>query len=277
MGVDAEDVNGDGLPDLFVTNFANEANSMYMNLGHGLFDDRTPSSGMATDSTPWVGWGCALADFDNDGWPDCFVGNGHVDDNLHLLGKNRPYAQPPLLHQNLEGTRFRLATRDAGLYFDQDHVARGAAFGDIDNDGDIDIVVNHKDGAPALLRNDTNSAHHWIRLTLVGTLSNRDGIGARIEVDRGDRTIFRQRKGGSSLESAHDPRILVGLGQQTQAHSVTIRWPSGRLSRAEELDCDTSYRVVEPREPSPAPVPAQAGAGFEVVRDNTTWPVKERG
>ena len=118
MGVDAEDVDGDGLPDLLVTNFFNEPNSLYRNLGTGLFEDRTPTSGMATDSTPWVGWGCALADFDNDGWPDCFVTNGHVDDNLELLGQKSPYAHPPLLHRNLEGTRFRLATRDAGPYFD---------------------------------------------------------------------------------------------------------------------------------------------------------------
>ena len=120
MGVDAEDVNGDGRPDLFVTNYWNEPNSLYMNLGEGMFEDRTPTSGMATDSTPWVGWGCALADFDNDGWPDCFVTNGHVDNNLELLGYNSPYAQPPLLHRNLEGRGFRLATRDAGPYFDAD-------------------------------------------------------------------------------------------------------------------------------------------------------------
>ena len=182
MGVDAEDVDGDGLPDLLVTNFSSEPNSLYRNLGGGLFEDRTPTSGMASDSTPWVGWGCALADFDNDGWPDCFVTNGHVDDNLELLGQDSPYAHPPLLHRNLEGSRFRLSTRDAGPYFDSDHVGRGAAFGDFDNDGDVDIVVNHKDGAPALLRNDTQTANHWIRLSLVGTRqqsrrcgSTRDG------------------------------------------------------------------------------------------------------
>ena len=151
MGVDAEDVDGDGLPDLLVTNFAGERLSFYRNRGAGYFEDQTPTSGMAGDSVLWVGWGCALADFDNDGWPDSFVSNGHVDNNLPLLGQNVAYANPALLHRNLAGTRFRLATRDAGPYFDSDHVGRGAAFGDLDNDGDIDIVVNHKDGAPALL------------------------------------------------------------------------------------------------------------------------------
>jgi hypothetical protein len=248
MGVDAEDVNGDGRPDLFVTNYSNEPNALFMNLGDGLFEDRTPTSGMSTDSTPWVGWGCALADFDNDGWPDCFVSNGHVDNNLDLLGYDNPYAQPPLLHRNLDGRKFRLATRDVGPYFDQQHVGRGAAFGDLDDDGDIDIVVNHKDGAAALLRNDTPTGNHWIRLSLAGTLSNRDAVGALVQVELKSRTLSRQRKGGSSLESAHDPRLLIGLGQETEARKVTIRWPSGQVSVAEHLVADLSYLVVEPRD-----------------------------
>ncbi len=262
MGVDAEDVDGDGRPDLFVTNFANEANSLYVNLGDGQFDDRTITSGMANDSTPWVGWGCALADFDNDGWPDCFVANGHVDSNLHLLGRNSPYAEPPLLHRNLEGQRFRLSTRLAGPYFDEDHVGRGVAIGDVDDDGDIDLVVNHKDGAPALLRNDTPTSHHWIRLQLIGTVSNRDAIGARVEVELPGRTLARQRKGGTSVESAHDPRLLIGLGTASEARRITVRWPSGRLSVAERLAADTTYRVVEPRGRGDG----AASRSFEVVR-----------
>jgi hypothetical protein len=247
MGVDAEDVNGDGRPDVLVTNYWNEPNSLYMNLGDGMFEDRTPAGGMSSDSTPWVGWGCALMDFDNDGWPDCFVSNGHVDNNLDLLGYNSPYAQPPLLFRNLEGRRFRLATRDAGRYFDGNHVGRGVAFGDLDDDGDIDIVVNHKDGPPALLRNDTATPHHWIRLSLVGTVSNRDAVGSRVEVELAGRTLVRQRKGGASFESSHDPRLLIGIGTEPEARKVIVRWPSGRVSVAEHLSANKSYRVVEPR------------------------------
>ena len=148
MGVDAEDINGDGRPDLVMTNFDNEYNTLYENLGEGLFADRTPHFAMASATIPYVGWGCALADFDNDGWPDNFATNGHVDNNLTRSGKAVPYAEPPHLFANQGGKRFLAATRDAGPYFDSAHVGRGAAFGDLDDDGDIDIVVNHKDGRP---------------------------------------------------------------------------------------------------------------------------------
>src|SRR5262249_20244035 len=162
-------------------------------------------------------------------------------DNLHLLGRNSPYAQPPLLHRNLEGQRFHLATLDAGPYFDSDHVGRGVAYGDLDDDGDIDLVVNHKDGAPALLRNDTKSVNHVIRLRLVGTRSNRDAIGTRVEIELGDRTIFRQRKGGSSLECSHDPRLLIGIGSSVEVRRITLRWPSGRVSTTQRLAADATY------------------------------------
>ncbi|MFI5454442.1 MAG: CRTAC1 family protein [Isosphaerales bacterium] len=245
MGVDAEDVNGDGRADLFATNFWNEANALFINLGEGLFQDRTRTSGMFHDSVLWVGWGCALADFDNDGWPDCFVANGHVDDNLEQLGLDSPYAQPALLHRNLKGAGFLLATRKAGAYFNSGHVGRGVAYGDLDDDGDIDLVVNHKDGAPAVLRNDTKTPHHWIRLRLEGTRSNRDAVGARVEVEAGGRTIFRQRKGGSSLASAHDPRLLIGLGEVDVARRVTIRWPSGQVDQHSDLATETAYLLRE--------------------------------
>ena len=247
MAVDAEDINGDGLPELFATHFANEYATLYQNLGKGTFMDSTPFFGLAADTMPWVKWGTALVDLDNDGWPDIFIANGHVDDNREKLGQNSEYAQIPLLFANLKGKKFRLATRDAGPYFDAKTVSRGAAFGDLDNDGDIDIVVNNKDLPAAILRNDTKNANHWVRFELQGTRSNRDGIGARLEVVAGGMTIYRQRKGGYSLESSNDPRVLVGVGTADTVDKVTIRWPSGAVSTLEHLATGKSYKVVEPQ------------------------------
>jgi hypothetical protein len=245
MGVDAEDIDRDGMPDLFVTNFWNEPNSLFINLGNGLFQERTKTSGMFHDSLPWVGWGCGLVDFDNDGWPDCFVANGHIDDNLERVGINTPYAEPALLHRNLYGKRFALETRGAGGYFEQTHVGRGAAFGDLDNDGDIDLIVNHKDGPPAVLRNDTVAGNHWIRLNLVGVRSNRDAIGARIVVETPGPPIVRQRKGGASLGSSHDPRVFVGLGGAAMVRHLTVLWPSGQVDRHDNLAPDQTYLCRE--------------------------------
>jgi hypothetical protein len=260
MGVDAEDIDGDGLPELFVTNFQNEYNTLYSNLGKGSFLDASAFLGLAADSIPWVGWGCALADFDGDGWPDCFVANGHVDDNRRLIGQPIDYEEPPLLYRNVapedrrtaprgvgagQDRRFRLSTRDVGPYFASRHVGRGAAFGDLDDDGDLDIVVSHKDAAPAVLRNDTPTANRWIRLKLVGTRSNRDAVGARVEVETAGGTIYRQRKGGCSLQSSHDPRLLIGLGSAPEVARLTVRWPSGAKTTREHLATNTTHEIVE--------------------------------
>lgn len=246
MGADAEDLDGDGRPEILVTNFANEANTLYQNLGQGRFLDISPYFGFASDTLPWVGWGTALADFDNDGWPDNFVTNGQVDNNRHLLGQHISYEQPPSLFQNKQGKRFHLATRDAGPYFATAHVGRGAAFGDLDNDGDLDIVVNHMDGPPALLRNDSTHANHWIKLVLRGTQSNRDAVGAKVDVVVGLRTIRRQRKGGCSMLSANDPRLLIGVGQANVVAKLVVTWPSGVVTTLKNLAVDRSYELVEP-------------------------------
>jgi hypothetical protein len=253
MGVDAEDVDGDGLPDLIVTNFSGEYNTLYLNLKGAGFMDATAAFGLAAATLPYISWGTALADFDNDGWPDHFAANGHVDDNRRQLGQPLDFEEPPFLFANLQGRRFRSATRDAGAYFATRHAGRGAAFGDIDNDGDIDIVVNHKDAAPALLRNDTKNDNRWLRLDLRGTHSNRDAIGARVEAVVGGRTITRQRKGGGSMESANDPRLLIGVGPAATVERLVIRWPSGAVTTREHLETNRAYAIVEPGNPQGGP------------------------
>jgi hypothetical protein len=267
MGVDAEDCDGDSRPELFVTNFQNEHIAYYQNLTRSapvpagaltpaVFCESSAQVGLAADSKPWVGWGCALADFDNDGWPDCFVANGHIDANRKDLGPTLSYPEPPLLFRNVPVSaasndgpqrRFQLSTRDVGPYFNARHVARGAAFGDLDDDGDIDIVVNHMDERPAILRNDTPGDNGWIRLKLTGTISNRDAIGTRVELEAGGRTITRQRKGGCSMQSTNDPRLLIGVGNATEVARMIIHWPSGSITTLEHLRLKKTYEVVEPR------------------------------
>ncbi len=263
MGIDAEDFDGDGRFDLFVTNFANEYNTLYQNMNNNGFYDVTTFVGLAADSMPMVGWGCGLVDFNSDGWPDVFVSNGHVDNNR--AGIN--YEQQPLIWVNVPVSgrelvvknsgagaaerrkrRFKIATRDVGPYFESGHVGRGVAFGDLDNDGDVDIVVNHKDAPPAILRNDTPiGKNHWIRFSLKGGKSNPDAIGARVEIQLDpENQITRQVKDGASMLSVNDRRLLIGLGEKSPIVKARIFWPSGIISDHAGLEVDKMHEIREP-------------------------------
>jgi hypothetical protein len=175
------------------------------------------------------------------------VANADIDDNAEYDGKPASYEQPPLLHWNRAGRQFQLANTGAGVYFQRLHLGHGLAVGDLDNDGDFDLVISHKDGPPAILRNDTPSRNHWICLALVGTRSNRDAVGSRVEVHTGERVIHRLKKSGHSLMSSHDPRILVGLGEARAVERVIVRWPSGAVSTLERPALDRAHQIVEPR------------------------------
>jgi hypothetical protein len=256
MGVDVEDLDGDGYPELFVTNFDGEYNTIHRTTDGRNFDDVSASAGIVRDSMPDVGWGCALADLDNDGWPDMMTVNGHVDDNLALIGREGDYAQRPKIWRNGGRCRFTLVT-DAGPFFDAGHAGRGAAFGDLDNDGDIDIVISRMDGRPSVLLNESQPAR-WIRLELVGTRSNRSAIGTAVEVHAGGRVLHRQVKGGGSYASANDPRLLIGVGTADQVDRVEIRWPSGRKTVLNNPALRRSHRVVEPVAATGVDLPAKA-------------------
>ncbi|WZO99849.1 CRTAC1 family protein [Isosphaeraceae bacterium EP7] len=250
MGIDAEDTDGNGLPDLFVSHFEGDYGTLYRNLGGRGFQDVSASVGVVAGTAPYVGWGCSLGDLDNDGWPDLFVANGHVDDNLAAMGRDVPWAEPAKVWRNRGDGRFRLAA-DPGPYFRESHVARGAAFGDLDNDGDLDAVISRMDARPAVLLNETEVLGHWIRLDLTGTRSNRTSIGASAEVHVGTRVLRRQVKGGGSYLSSNDPRLLVGLGKSERVDKVVIRWPSGTLTTLDGPAIDRAHQVIEPSGSTP--------------------------
>ena len=256
MGVDVEDVDGDGLPELLVTNFRGQYDTLYHNIDGHNFEDVTARAGTVKDTRPGVGWGCALADFDNDTFPDMLIVNGEVDDNLERLGQNVGFAQEAFVWRNQGKGTFR-RVRSAGSFFNELHAARGAAFGDLNNDGKLDAIVVRLDRPPAILLNESD-AGRWVRLELVGHRSNRSGIGAVVSVHLGDRILTRQAKGGGSYLSANDPRLLIGLGTVDHADRIEVRWPSGARSTLLAPESGRTHRVDEPSDPPPA-VAGQGG------------------
>ena len=226
MGTDWGDFDGDGRLDLVVTNFDGQANSLYRNLGNGLFLDVSYVSGIGAPSLPYVGWAAIFADMDLDGRLDLFVTNGHVFDNVAQLQEGSSHAQPNLLHINMGQGRFKTMNLSTACHIPP-RVSRGAAAGDFDNDGDVDLVVNNLNSEPCLLRNDTPRPGHWLGLRLVGTKSNRSAIGARATLRAGGLVEVREVKSGSGYLSQSDLRLLFGLGGSTKVESLQVRWPSG--------------------------------------------------
>ncbi|HZM97133.1 MAG TPA: CRTAC1 family protein [Vicinamibacterales bacterium] len=244
MGVDAADYNGDGLPDLIVTNFSHDYNTLYENGPAGVFTDRSYATGVASTAGPYLGWGVKFVDIDNDGRLDIFVANGHVYPEVDKHGLGTRYLQRKQLFVN-EGTRFRHASGEIGGGLAVEKSSRGAAFGDYDNDGDIDALVINMNDRPTLLRNDTAPGNHWITVRLVGTKSNRDGIGAKISVEAGARKQTAFVRGDGSYLSHSDTRAHFGLADATRVNRIEIRWPSGVVDTASGLTADRFYVARE--------------------------------
>lgn len=245
MGVAGADVNRDGTWDVFTTNFEGEFNTLYLQSTVGDFQDATITSGLASASKPWVGWGTAFADFDQDGWKDLIVTNGHVDDNLSQLGRESPYEEPGLVWKNELG-HFRFLGEKAGSYFHVSHPGRGLAIADLDNDGDQDVVITHQDQQPALLRNDNSGRSFGVRL--IGRASNRDAIGSLLLQTSESTSQLEQIQGGGSYLSSHDLRVIFPASIQN-AVSLTITWPSGKTTIAHGLQAGHTYDIVEPDQP----------------------------
>ena len=244
MGVEAGDVNGDGLTDLVVTNFSHDHNTLYEQGPAGVFTDASYATGLASTAGPYLGWGVGLVDLDNDGRRDVFIANGHVYPEVDGQGLGTRYRQRKQVFMNA-GTRLRHATTEIGGGLLLETSSRGAAFGDYDNDGDLDVLVVNMNERPTLLRNDTPPGNHWVTLRLEGTASNRDAIGARVTVQAGGRRQRLEVRGDGSYQSHNDTRAHVGLGRATRVERVEIQWPSGRSDVLANLAVDRFYAVRE--------------------------------
>jgi enediyne biosynthesis protein E4 len=252
MGVAIGDYNHTGRPSIYVTNFADEYDTLYRNNGDWEFDDVSYKSGVGLPSMPYVKWGDAFFDVDNDGWLDLIAVSGHVYPQVVGLPSGAGYQQPGLLQLNQGDGTFCDASAQAGPALTQHRVSRGLAVGDLFNDGQLDVVVEDIDGAPVILRNHGIPGHHWVSFELAGSKSNRFALGARIKLTAGGMTQTADVRSGGSYLSQSDVRVHFGLAAATKIDSVEIRWPSGATEVLRDLPADQFYSVLEGKGVVPA-------------------------
>ena len=245
MGVDAIDYDRSGRPDLIIGHFSSEMMALYHNEGNGLVIDEGPRTAVGRASLLSLTFGCFFFDFDLDGWPDIFAANGHVADDVERVQSRVTYAQRPQLFHNLGQGNFEEIVVSDGSALQTPMVGRGAAYADADNDGDLDVLVTANGGPARLLRNDGGSANHVLRVRTVGTVSNRDGIGARVEVTAGGDTRYQTVKTGSSYLSQSELTLTFGLGPATTLSTVSVAWPSGQVDTLDDVDADQTITIEE--------------------------------
>lgn len=245
MGIAVGDYNHTGRPSLFVTNFSDENDVLYRNEGNWNFKEVSYSSGVALPSLPWVKWGTAFVDLDNDGWLDLIAVSGHVYPQVDSLPSGGGYREPKLLHLNQQDGTFCDASDLAGAAMKQHRVSRGLAVGDLFNDGNMDVVVGDIDGAPMVLRNRGISGRHWVSFELAGVKSNRLALNARISIVAGGMTQTDEIHSGGSYLSQNDLRVHFGLGSADKIQRVTIHWPSGKIETLNDIAADKFYSVLE--------------------------------
>jgi enediyne biosynthesis protein E4 len=244
MGVDFADYNNDGWPDLVITDLANQRYALYQNNGDSTFTYASFSAGLARSTMQHSGWGVRFLDYDNDGWKDLLIAQGHDLDTIELNYPNLHYREPMLLLRNTRRD-FADVSADSGAVFHESWVARGMAIGDIDNDGRIDAVVTTNDGPAYILRNETPTQNHWLTLKLVGHKSNRDAIGAEVKLVTAKGLQFATVSTAGSYLSSSDKRVHFGLGSESVAQTIEIRWPSGILETLKNIPADQILQIDE--------------------------------
>ena len=242
MGANLGDFDNDGYLDIVITNFQDQTNSLYHNAQSGFFTEMSFAKGIGERSLPYLAWGVDFIDVNNDGWLDLFIANGHLDDNIAEIDPIGTYAQPNQLFLNDRGIRF---SEHPDAVIAQQKVSRGTAFGDIDNDGDVDIVVSNLKDAPTVLRNDSDNASQWLGVKLIGTHCNRDAIGTRVTVVSGGLTQMREVKSGSGYLSQNDLRLHFGLGAATSVDTLTVRWLCGRVQTLQNVETNQVLVISE--------------------------------
>ena len=244
MGADAADYDRSGHASLIISNFANQMVSLYHNEGNGLFVDEAPQSEIGRDTLVTLGFGCFFFDYDNDGWPDIFVADGHIENEIERVQKRVSYAEPPHLFRNLGGGKFTEVTTQMGKTFAAPKVARAAAYADIDNDGFLDVLLTTNAG-PAYLFHNEGGTNHSLRIKLAGTKSNRDGIGAVVRVTSGNDKQWKMLRSGSSYLSQSELVLTFGLGTHTKADAIEIQWPSGQVDKLSSVNAGQTVTVEE--------------------------------
>jgi hypothetical protein len=245
MGVDAADYDRSGRPHLVIGNFSNQMLGLYHNEGNGLFVDEAPTSSVGRESLLTLAFAVFFFDYDLDGLPDIFAANGHIEDAIGRVQPKVSYKEPPLLFRNLGGRKFENVTSQMGAAFNRPVVARGAAYGDLDRDGDLDLVVTTNNGPAYVFRNDGGNRNHWLTVRTVGTKSNRDGLGAVVRLESGSVKQWNVIHSGSSYCSQSDLALTFGLGKATLVDKLEIEWPSGARERPSNIRADQSITVEE--------------------------------